>query len=144
MNDVTGARSPAWFRIVAVLAVLWNLIGVWQYLSYVGVVPMMREMTPQEASLIGGAPVWYTAAFAIAVFAGFIGAIGLVLARARARPVLIVSLVALILQFTWWCFLSGAADVLGPSVYTAPAVVVLVGILLVWLAGTGVKRGWLR
>lgn len=144
MNDVTASRTPAWFRIVAAIAVLWNLMGVWQYLSFVGVVPMMRELTAEEAALIGGAPAWYTAAFAIAVFAGIAGAVGLLLARAWARPVLVVSLVGLIVQFGWWCFLSGAADVIGPSVYTAPAVVILVGALLVWLAGTGVKRGWLR
>ena len=144
MNDVAGVRAPAWFRVVAVLAVLWNLIGVWQYLSYVGVVPMMREMTAEEAALISGAPAWYAAAFAIAVFAGIAGALGLVMSRAWARPVLVVSLVALVVQFGWWSFLSGAAEVLGPSVYAAPAVVVLVGVLLVWLASTGVKRGWLR
>ena len=31
MNDVTDARVPGWFRIVAVLAVLWNCIGVYFY-----------------------------------------------------------------------------------------------------------------
>ncbi len=142
MTDVT--RPPVWFRVAAAIALLWNLMGAWQYLSYVGVVPMMREMTPDEGALIGGAPAWYTAAFAIAVFAGVLGALGLLLARAWSRPVLVVSLVAVIVQFTWWVFLSGAAETLGPSTYAAPAVVILVGILLVWLAGIGVKRGWLR
>jgi hypothetical protein len=144
MKDVTGTRPPTWFRVVAVIAVLWNLIGVWQYLTSVGVVPPMRELTADEAALVAGAPAWYTAAFAIAVFAGLAGAIGLVMSKAWARPVLIVSLVALVVQFTWWTLLSGAAETLGSSVYTAPAVVILVGILLVWLAGIGVKRGWLR
>lgn len=143
MTDVTGMRPPAWFRVVAVIAVLWNLMGVWQYLSYVGVVPLMREMTPEEASLIGGAPTWYTAAFATAVFAGLAGAIGLLMAKAWSRPVLVVSLVAMIVQFAWWTVLSGAAEMLGASVYVAPVVVILVGVLLVWLADNGIKRGWL-
>lgn len=144
MNDVTATRPPSWFRIAAVVAVLWNLMGVWQYLSTVGVVPLMREMTAEETALMAGAPVWYTAAFAIAVFAGIAGAIGLVMARAWARPVLILSLVAMVVQFAWWIFLSGAPEALGSSAYVAPAFVLLVGFLLVWLAGHGVKRGWLR
>lgn len=144
MNDMIASRPPVWFRIIAAVAVLWNLFGVWQYLSYVGVVPLMRPLTADEAALIAGAPVWYTAAFAIAVFAGTLGALGLVMARRWARPALVVSLVALIVQFGWWSLLSGAAEVLGPSVHAAPVVIILVAILLVWLATTGARRGWLR
>ena len=144
MNDVIGTRPPTWFRIVAVLALLWNLFGLWQYLSYVGVVPMLGEMNPGEAALLDEAPVWYTGAFAVAVFAGGLGALGLVLARRWSRPLLIVSLVAAIVQFGWWCFESGAAETIGSSIYIAPAVIILIGLLLVWLAHTGVKRGWLR
>jgi len=143
MNDTIGTRQPTWVRIVAVFALLWNLFGVWQYLSYVGVVPMMAEMNPDEAAILGRAPMWYTAAFAIAVFAGVAGALGLVLSRAWSRPLLVLSLVAAIIQFGWWAFMSGAAATIGPSIYTVPAVVILVAILLVWLASTGVKRGWL-
>lgn len=144
MNDTLASRPPVWFRVVAVLALLWNLFGVWQYLSSVGVVPLMRELTADEAAIMASAPAWYTGAFAIAVFAGLLGALGLVLARRWARPLLIVSLVAMIVQFAWWAFLSGAAELMGPSVYVAPVVVVLVALLLVWLANVGLKRGWLR
>ena len=143
MNAPIVSRPPRWFRVVAVVAVLWNLLGVWQYLSFVGVVPLMRPLTADEAALLAGAPLWYTAAFAIAVHAGLLGAIGLVLARRWARPVLVLSLVAMIVQFSWWSFMSGAAELLGPSVHVAPVVVGLVGLLLVWLAAMGVRRGWL-
>jgi hypothetical protein len=101
-------------------------------------------MAPAEAALVARAPAWFAAAFAIAVLAGLLGALGLLLGKAWSRPLLLVSLVAAIVQFTWWCFLSGGAATIGPSIYGAPAMVILVGVLLVWLAGTGIKRGWLR
>ena len=66
MNDTLASRPPVWFRVVAVLALLWNLFGVWQYLSSVGVVPLMRELTADEAAIMASAPAWYTGAFAIA------------------------------------------------------------------------------
>jgi hypothetical protein len=88
-------------------------------------------------------PVWYTAAFAMAVFAGILGALGLVLARHWARPLLVVSLVAMIVQFAWWTLISGAAELYGPAVYVAPVVVIVVSALLVWLANAAVRRGWL-
>jgi len=143
MSETIGTRAPTWFRVVAALALLWNLFGMWQYLSYVGVVPLLGEMNAAEAAILERAPVWYTAAFAIAVFAGVVGALGLVLRRAWSRPLLVLSLIAAIIQFTSWCFMSGGAEAIGPSFYVAPAVVILVAILLVWLASVGVKRRWL-
>jgi hypothetical protein len=141
MNDLSSARPPAWFRVVSVLALLWEAFGVWQYLSYVRLAPTMGEMAPAEAALVARAPAWFTAAFAIAVFAGLLGALGLLLGKAWSRLLLILSVVAAIVQFGWWCFLSGGAATIGPSIYAMPATIILVGLLLIWLAGTGVKRG---
>lgn len=143
MNDVIGASPPGWFRVVAVLALLWNLVGVWTYLSKVGVAPPMMEMTPQEAALAASMPIWATAAFAIAVFGGLLGSIGLLLGKAWARLLLILSLLGMLGQFGWWLLMSGAMEQMGASSAAMPAVVVLIGILLLWLANTGVKKGWL-
>ena len=42
MNEVIGSRPPGWLRVVAGLALLWNLFGVYQYLMTVGVVAGRR------------------------------------------------------------------------------------------------------
>lgn len=143
MNDVIGARPPGWFRIVAVLAVLWNCIGVWGYLSKVGVVPPMMAMTPDETALAASMPTWATAGFAVAVFGGLLGTLGLLLGKAWARLLLILSLLGMLVQFGWWLLMSGAMEQMGPSSAGMPAIVVLIGVLLIWLANIGVKRGWL-
>jgi len=143
MNEVIGARPPGWFRIAAVLALLWNLVGVWSYLSKVGMAPPMMEMTPEEVALAASAPVWATAAFAIAVFGGALGSVGLLLGKAWARLLLILSLLGMLVQFGWWVLMSGAMERMGASIAAMPAVVILIGILLVWLANMCVKKGWL-
>lgn len=143
MNEVIGAKPPGWFRIVAVLAVLWNLIGVWQYLSKVGMAPPMMEMTPEEVTLAASMPVWATAGFAIAVFGGLLGSLGLLLGKAWARLLFILSLLGMLCQFGWWLGMSGAMEQMGASSAAMPAVVVLIGLLLIWLANTGVRKGWL-
>lgn len=143
MNELIGAKPPGWFRVVAVLALLWNLVGVWSYLSKVGMAPEMMKMTPEEVALAATMPVWATAGFAIAVFGGLVGSVGLLLGKAWARLLLILSLLGMLVQFGWWVLMSGAMERMGGSIVIMPAVVVLIGILLVWLADTGVKRGWL-
>jgi hypothetical protein len=143
MNDMIGARPPGWFRLVALLALLWNLVGVWSYLSKVGMAPPMMEMTPDEVALAAGMPAWATAGFAIAVFTGLLGSVGLLLGKAWARLLLILSLLGMLVQFGWWVVMSGAMERMGASIAVMPAVVILIGILLLWLANTGIKRGWL-
>ena len=143
MSDLTDSRPPAWFWIVAVLGLLWELFGVAMYLMHVGVLPNSQEMSEAERSLMESSPLWVTGLFAIGVFGGALGTLGLLLRRRWARPLLILSLVAVILQFGGWLLMTDALAVVGPSVFVMPAIIVAVAILLVWLGNTGVKRGWL-
>ncbi len=143
MSEMIGARPPGWFRVVAVLALLWNLVGVWSYLSKVGMAPEMMKMTPEEVELAASMPVWATAGFAVAVFGGLLGSLGLLLGKAWARLLFILSLLGMLVQFGWWVLMSGAMERMGASIVGMPAVVILIGILLLWLANMGVKRGWL-
>lgn len=142
--NMVGTSPPAWFRIAAVLAVLWNCLGVWGYLAKVEVAPNMMEMTAEETALVANMPIWATAGYALAVFGGLLGSLGLLLGKAWARLLLILSLLGMILQFGWWLAMSGAMEQMGPSSAAMPAVVTLIGLLLIWLANTGIKRGWLN
>ncbi len=144
MSDVIDSRPPAWFWIVAVLGLLWELFGVAMYLMHVGVLPNSQEMSAAERSLMDSSPMWVTGLFAIGVFGGALGVLGLLLRKRWARPLLVLSLIAVILQFGGWLAVTDAVAVIGPSVFVMPAVIVVVAILLAWLASVGVRRGWLR
>ena len=143
MSETADVRSPAWYMAVAVLALLWELFGVTMYLMHVGVLPNSAEMSEAERSLMESSPVWVTGLFAIGVFAGAFGALGLVLRKSWARPLLILSLIAVVLQFGGWLLMTEAISVIGPSVFVMPAIIVVVAILLVWLANLAARRGWL-
>ena len=145
MNGVIGPRPPAWFRLLSVLALLWSLIGVGMYLLHVGVFgDPTANLSEAERQLAADTPVWVTAAFAIATFAAAIGSLGLILLKRWARPLLVLSLVAVLIQDAWVIFMSDAREVHGLAGIAMPALVILAGVLLVWLATAGVKRGWLR
>jgi hypothetical protein len=134
MNYIIGARPPAWLRIVGFVALLWNLIGVAFYLGSVGV--LGGPFVPPEPE--SWMPVWVTAAYAIGAFGGALGSLGLALLRKWSKPVLWISLIALVVDWGWIMFSSGA------GVQPLGVVVLIVAVLLVWLASMARRRKWLR
>lgn len=145
MNDTTGTKPPTWFWIVAVLALLWEVMGVGSYLYHVSLSPEAIAALPAgQSALMTMTPAWVNGAFAIATFAGLLGALGLLMRRRWASPLLILSLVAVVIQFGWVFGVAKAHELIGPSAAIFPAFIILVAIVLVWFAGVAAKRGWLR
>lgn len=134
MNAIALSRPPVWFTIVGVVALLWNLIGVCFYLGQVGVLgpPFVQEGAPTDM------PVWVTAGYAVGVFGGAIGSLGLVLRQSWAKWVLWLSLIGLIVDWGW-VFAS-----FGIQAVPFGAFILLIAALLVWLAGHAARKGWLR
>lgn len=135
MNDAIGARAPAWLRIVAALGVLWNGYGCYAYLQTVGVLDGAME------GRMGAMPAWVTGAFAIAVFGGVLGCIGLLLLKGWARPLLILSLLGVLAEDVWLFAMSGAAP--SGNALVLPVLVTLISLLLAWVANDAAKKGWL-
>ncbi|NYJ28336.1 hypothetical protein [Allomuricauda sp. ARW1Y1] len=141
----TSVKPPVWFWVVSVIALLWNLLGVMNYLNQAfNQVALMEAMDQAQREVFEGTPAWATAAFAIAVFSGTLASIGLLVRKKWARPLFIVSLVAVVIQFAHWLFISNAVEAFGPSTYGMPIVVVLIGIYLIFFAKKGIEKGWLK
>lgn len=144
MTDAVAAKSPVWFRVAAILALLWNLIGVASYIMHVTMSPeAVAQMSEAQRQIHDATPAWVIGAFAVAVFSGALGSLGLVLRKAWAKWLLVLSLVAVLAQQSWLFVLSNAAMSLGGSAVALPAAVTLVAIALVVLAHRAEAHGWL-
>jgi len=136
---------PAWFWIVAVLAFLWEAGGCYAYLTQVTMkAGDMGSMPAAQRDIWMSMPVWVWCAYAVAVWVGVTGALGLLMRQRWARLAFIVSLVAAILQFGWVFLATAALAKLGPSSTALPVCIIVVGALLIWFAGMAANRGWLR
>lgn len=145
--DVTENRVivPGWFWIVSVLALLWELIGIAAYLKQVTqTAAEVAALPPAQQALLSATPPWVTGAFAIAVFSGGLAATAMLLRRKWCRLFYTISLIAAIAQFGWVFGVAKAHETIGQSAIYLPATVIAIGLLLVWLAGFAIKRGWLR
>jgi hypothetical protein len=143
MND--SIKIPIWFYVVAAIAVLWDAMGVWAYINTMTITAEgLAAMPEAEQQIHNATPAWANGAFAIAVFGGLIGSILLLLKKALAYPVLIVSLIAVLVQMYNAFFIMNSIDVFGPGGMIMPIMIIVIGALLVWLAKYAKGRNWIN
>ena len=144
--QMTNKTKPAaWYWVVSVLALLWNLMGVINYLGQAYLTEETKAQYPAEQlALIEGRPAWVTAAFAIAVFGGLLGCIALLIRKRWARPLLLVSLLGVVAQMSHSLFATNAAEVFGPVMgLVIPLLVLIIAILLVVIAKIADRKKWI-
>lgn len=140
MNETTSV--PAWFKVIAIIALLWNAIGVMAFVMQMMMTPeMMAAMPEAEQELYRTQPGWLTFVFGGSVFAGLLGSLGLVLRKAWALPLLIISLACLLAQNYYMHFMSNMFEVMGSAAMILPCMVLLIAIFLAWLAWDGRNKG---
>lgn len=135
---------PSWFKPVAIVALLWNLIGCVAYLSDVTITPeAVAQMSLEQQALYNSRPAWAVAATAIAVWGGALGCIGLFLRKRWALPLLVASLAGVAVQDVAIFVLTGAGAMAGAAAYVLQGLVLLIAIALVQLARKANASGWL-
>ena len=140
-QDQQTRAVPGWFYAVAVLALLFEAFGCWMYVAQVSA---DRASLPlDERAMWDATPAWMTAAYAIAVWSGLAGALLLLLRRKLAVPVLLLSLLAVIVQFSGLFLVPQLRQTVPESALAAPVILILACYLIFQFARVGGRRGWL-
>ncbi|MCX8476047.1 MAG: hypothetical protein MT490_09650 [Sphingomonas sp.] len=139
-------QKPAgWFTIVAVLLVLWGLAGCASFYAHLAYGPDIDpKATDWDRAFYASLPGWLNFVYAVAVGAGLLGSIALLLRSKFARPLYIASLIAVVVQFG---YIFAATEIIahkGVAVATGfPIFIAVVAIFQIWFAGYAQRRGWL-
>ena len=145
MSDALDSRIPNrsfWF--ISVVALAWNLIGVATYLMSVTMSPEALAALPEaERALHTDVPAWATSAYAIAVFGGTLGCLALLMRKAWAVPVFVVSLAAILVQMGYGLFGTAMVEVQGGTALILPVLLIAIAFYLVSFSRSAKKRGWL-
>jgi len=125
-------KATTSFKIIAIVALIWNLLGVFAYLGQVYMTEETIALLPQEQqNFFAHAPAWYTGAFAIAVFAGALGCLALLLRKSVAKILLLLSLIGVLVQSAYSFFIQTDMPISAAKA-GGPIVIILVSIFLVW------------
>lgn len=142
MNAST--KVPTWFNVVAILAIIWNIFGVLAYLGQAFMTQEIFDALPiEQQEAYTSRPAWVTAAFATAVFAGFLGSVALALRKSLAKSLLLVSLVAVIINDIYMFFLIDSIAIYGMTALFMQVFVLIVCIYLIMLFNKAKANSWI-
>jgi len=132
---MSDQKPPFMFWAIALVGLLWNMIGCWNYIVQSNPDAVAR-MPDVYRLIVENRPVWATAGFAVSVFGGAVGAILMLLRRTVASALFALSLLGSCVTF-YFTF-----RVLGVEPATLSALMMSLALLIFTsLAG---RRGWLR
>jgi len=145
MTTNVRTKPPAWFWIVSVLALLWNLMGVYAYLMDAYMKDeMATSLSEAQKSIFENQPAWITGAYAIAVFAGALGCIALLMRKKWAKPLFWLSIIAVVSRTVYYFFMTNATEVFDMVQGTImPIVIIIVAGLLIMISKIASDRNWL-
>ena len=137
-------NPPKWYKVVAIAALVWNLLGCMAYLAdrmmtaedVMKLPPAQQEMHAQRT------PLWVSAT-AVAVWFGAAGSVGLIMRKKWAKPLLILSLLGVIVQDIGLFVMANGLEAGGVAGMILQGLVFIVGVLLVMLASTAIRKGWI-
>ena len=143
MSDVISGKPPASFWIIGGVALVWNLIGLMLYYMQVSATPEVLAAAYNEAEyeFIVSIPTWATSAHAIAVTAGVLGCIFLLMRKAWAIPVFIVSLIGIVAQDTYSFVIANGTEVWGTFLIALSIVVLVIAVGLVFYSRNAKDQG---
>jgi hypothetical protein len=135
---------PPWFKAVAIVALIWNLMGVMAFIAQMMMTPeQLATLSKAEQDLFIATPGWANVAFAFAVFGGAIGCLGLMIKKLWAKTFFIISLVGVTIQMFHSFFVSNSFEVFGPGGMIMPVSVIIIAVFLLWMSVKAESQKWL-
>ena len=138
-------KLPTSFWIIAGVGLVWNLIGLVSFAMQMVATPeQMAQMYPTEAqqAFVNGVPGWATGAYAVAVIAGVLACVALLMRRSVAKILFGLSIAGVVVQNAYGFVLANGVEVFGLAATALPILVIVIGVGLLIYTGRAESKGW--
>uniref|UniRef100_A0A2A4YSA9 Sugar transporter n=1 Tax=OCS116 cluster bacterium TaxID=2030921 RepID=A0A2A4YSA9_9PROT len=137
-------KLSMWFWIAAIVALLWNLMGVSAFFMQVSMsADDMAKLPEAQRMALEANPTWFNIAFGTSVIAGALGCVFMLMRKSLAILAFIISFAAVLVQMLYSFFLSEHITDYGPGEVVMPLMIIAVGALLIWFARSSRDKGWI-
>jgi len=143
----TSAQPTPWyFWVIAVVALLWNGYGGYDYwmTQTAGDAYLRTAMTEPQIAYFHAMPGWMTGVWALGVWGGVAGSLLLLLRSRWAVAVFVASLAGLLISLIYHYVLSNGLEVMGSSTIVLNVVITAAALFFIWFSRRMARRGVLR
>ena len=139
MNFSSTNNPPVYFWVASFIALVWNAVGAYSYIMLaVSNSEQLSQITGTDQNVDAILPAWYISAFAIAVFAGLLGSIFLLIRKRWAYFIFFVSLLATGIQQFY------VLTEINPRDIFLSLSAIVISVFLVWFSNRAIAREWLK
>jgi hypothetical protein len=143
MTSTTNKPSKS-FWLISIIALIWNLMGVNQYIQQAYMTDSFKAMyNEKQLNMILDSPSWATAAFAIAVFAGSLGCLALLLRKRIANTLFVISFIAIVVQnidaLTRFNF-----SEFNTMEISMTFMIPICALFLIWFSKNAINKSWIK
>lgn len=141
---MTLRKKPSlWFWIIAVLLLLWNLLGLSAFAIEIFSPDLVTaSLNDQQLEIYNDRPGWYMYNYSMAVLAGTFASILLLAGKKLAVPLAVLSLVAVLVSSVYNLY-AGAMDFVEMSDKILFYLILVLNVVLVVVAMYAVKKRWI-
>lgn len=139
-------KPKALFWVIASIALLWNLLGLSEFIKTAFFVETYTETyTELQIESMRNAPIWINVLFGISTITGVLGSILLLMKKKAAIRLFAISVLAVIAQTLGGNLALDTIDIFGMGqALVFPSVIVLLDIFFYWFSSYCYKKGWIR
>ena len=143
MNATTKPNTVFW--IIGVLALLWNLIGVFFWVSEHCLMTdeIKATLPPAQVEMMNNAPTWGMYVYAIAVFGAVLASVLLLMRKKLAVALFGISMLCILIQMGYWIFGMDLVGAMGPRALIMPLIVIAIAIFEYFYSKGAARNGWI-
>ena len=137
-----SSKPEVKFWVVGAFSLIWSVMGCYNYITQSN--PEVSAQFPEAYQMIiKGRPSWVSLSLVIAAFGGALGSALMLMRRAVARPVLLLSLLGMMAALLQALWVIGSAPGAG-NIFIDIGISFVVAAYLVWFTHRKVGRNFLR
>jgi hypothetical protein len=135
------AKAPFHLWIVAILAILWNAVGCFDYTATELKLDFyMSQFSQEQLDYFYAFPAWTVAAWAIAVWGSLLGSFGLLLRKAWAPTLFGLAIIGMAVTAVYNFVLSNGLAIMGEGGAAFTAVIWVIELFLFFYSRAMAKR----
>ena len=142
MHDKASSTIHWSFWLISIIMLIWNIMGSINFVVQMVNAEMVASMSETHRAIIEGRPLWATTGFALAVFAGALGCIFLLLKKSSSFYLFVVSLLGVII--TMIHSLNITIKFSTPDLIMMVIMPLVVATFLAWYSKQASIKGWIN